>query len=82
MSGKTLEFTVVNIKPAGKTQKISISRNADRQMHAVSALGTPRDGREFFPPIPLAVANRANQITLQKTMTRRIEISTKDLTRR
>ena len=82
MSGKTLEFTVFNVKPTGKTQKISISRNADRQMHAVSSFGPTRNSREFFPPSPFAIANRANQIAFQKTMTGCVEIGTKDLSRR
>ena len=81
MSGKALELSVFYEKPTGKTKEFSITRYADRQMHAVSSFGPPRNGGEFFPPIPLAIADRADQITFQQAMTGRIEIGTKNPSR-
>ena len=81
MSGKALELSVSYEKPTGKTKDFSIPRDADRQMHAVSAFGSPRNGGDFFPPIPLAIANRADQITFQQAVTGRIEIDTKNPSR-
>ena len=81
MSGKALELSVFYEKPTGKTKEFSVPREADRQMHAVTTFRPPRNGGEFFPPIPLAIANRADQITFQQAVTGCIEIDTKNPSR-
>ena len=78
MSRKALELCVLNVKPAGKTKEITISRKADRQMHAVTSLGFGSDRRKFLPPSTSWITYRANQIAFQETMTGSIEVSAKN----
>ena len=76
MSGKTDEFIILDEKTTGKAEDVTIMGQPDGQVHAIAPFGPGSNGGKLFPVPSLSVADRADQVTFQKSVTGCVEIST------